>query len=59
MREDVVKILLNDSCIGKTLSNDVYKENFGLLVKEGTVLTSKHVERLLNYRVNYIFVQKV
>lgn len=51
-----IKIPVEDLQINTVIANDVYNEDFQLIITEGTVLTSKVLDRLKLFNVNYVYI---
>ena len=51
-----IKIPVEDLKINTVIANDVYNEDFQLIITEGTVLTSKVLDRLKLFNVNYVYI---
>lgn len=51
-----IKIPVEDLQINTVIANNVYNEDFQLLITEGTVLTSKVLDRLKLFNVNYVYI---
>lgn len=51
-----IKIPVEDLQLNTVIANDVYNEDFQLIITEGTVLTSKVLDRLKLFNVNYVYI---
>lgn len=51
-----IKIPVEDLQINTVIANDAYNEDSQLLITEGTVLTSKVLDRLKLFNVNYVYI---
>ena len=51
-----IKIPVEDLQLNTVFANDAYTEDYRLIITEGTVLTSKVLDRLKLFNVNYVYI---